>query len=154
MGPLTVEFSSAGTSDPDGDTLKYVWDFDAHGEVDSTQPNPTFTYQDNGVFDATLKVTDPSGRSASTSVQIIVGNTAPVVELTTSPAPGELFAFGDTVTYQVTVTDPEDGQIDCAGVSVTYILGHDQHGHPLSTSAGAPAWWRPLWMPATPVPVT
>jgi len=67
-------------------------------------------------------------------VQIIVGNTAPVVELTTSPAPGEPFAFGDTVTYQVTVTDPEDGQIDCAGVSVTYILGHDQHGHPLSTT--------------------
>ncbi len=134
--PLTVAFSSAGTSDPDGDTLNYAWDFDADGKVDSKQPNPTFTYQDNGVFDATLKVTDPSGRSASASVQIIVGNTAPVVELTTSPAPGQPFAFGDTVTYQVSVTDPEDGPVDCSRVSVTYILGHDQHGHPLSTSAG------------------
>ena len=134
--PLTVRFSSAGSSDPDGDTLSYAWDFDADGKVDSTQPNPTFTYQSNGLFEATLKVTDPSGRSASASVQIIVGNTAPVVELTTSPAPGEPFAFGDTVTYTVTVTDPEDGQIDCSRVSVTYILGHEQHGHPLSTSAG------------------
>ena len=134
--PLTVSFSSAGTSDPDGDTLRYAWDFEADGKVDSRQPNPTFTYQDNGVFDATLQVTDPSGRSASASVQIIVGNTAPMVELTTSPAPGEPFAFGDTVTYQVSVTDPEDGQIDCARVSVTYILGHDEHGHPQSTTAG------------------
>jgi cytochrome c len=74
----------------------------------------TFTYRSNGLFEATLKVTDPSGRSASASVQIIVGNTAPVVELTTSPAPGEPFAFSDTVTWQVTVTDPEDGQIDCS----------------------------------------
>ena len=93
--PLTVSFSSAGTSDPDGDTLRYAWDFEADGRVDSRQPNPTFTYQDNGVFDATLQVIDPSGRSASASVQIIVGNTAPVVELTTSPAPGEPFAFGE-----------------------------------------------------------
>jgi cytochrome c len=134
--PLTVRFSSSGTSDPDGDTLKYAWDFDADGKVDSTQPNPTYTYLKNGVFDATLTVTDPSGRSASASVQIIVGNTAPIVELTTSPAPGEPFAFGDTVTYSVTVTDPEDGQIDCSRVTVTYILGHEQHGHPLSTAAG------------------
>jgi cytochrome c len=134
--PLTVSFSSAGTNDPDGDTLRYAWDFEADGRVDSRQPNPTFTYQENGLFEATLKVTDPSGRSASASVQILVGNTAPVVELTTSPAPGEPFAFGDTVTYQVSVTDPEDGQIDCARVSVTYILGHDEHGHPQSTTAG------------------
>ncbi|HMG31894.1 MAG TPA: PKD domain-containing protein, partial [Jiangellaceae bacterium] len=134
--PLTVSFSSAGSSDPDGDTLSYAWDFDADGKVDSTQPNPTFTYQDGGLFEATLKVTDPSGRSASASVQIIVGNTAPVVELTTSPAPGQPFAFGQTVTFQVSVTDPEDGPIDCSRVSVTSILGHDQHGHPLSTSAG------------------
>jgi cytochrome c len=134
--PLTVRFSSAGTSDPDGDTLSYAWDFNADGKVDSKQPNPTFTYRSNGLFEATLRVTDPSGRSASASVQIIVGNTAPVVELTTSPAPGEPFVFGQTVTFNVTVTDPEDGQIDCSRVSVTYILGHETHGHPLSTSAG------------------
>ena len=65
---------------------------------------------------------------------IIVGNTAPVVELTTSPAPGEPFQFGDTVTYQVTVTD--DAPVDCSTVTVAYILGHDEHGHPLSSTAG------------------
>ena len=61
-------------------------------------PNPTFTYAENGVYDATLKVTDSTGRSAAASVVIIVGNQAPVVELTTSPAPGDPFQFGQTVT--------------------------------------------------------
>ena len=134
LPPLTVAFSSAGTSDPDGDALKYEWDFDADGKVDSNEPNPTYTYQENGAFDATLKVTDTTGRSAAASVMIIVGNIAPVVELTTSPAPGEPFQFGQSVTYTVTVTD--DTPIDCSTVRVTYILGHASHGHPLSTAAG------------------
>ena len=125
--PLTVQFSSAGTRDPDGDTLAYAWDFDADGDVDSRQPNPSFTYTERGIYDATLKVTDSTGRSASASVRIIVGNQAPVVNLdvesTTPP-----FNFGDTVHFTVEVTD--DQPVDCARVSVAYILGHDQHGHP------------------------
>jgi cytochrome c len=67
-------------------------------------------------------------------VVIIIGNTAPVVELTTSPAPGEPFQFGQQVTYTVTVTD--DSPVDCSTVTVGYILGHEEHGHPLSSSAG------------------
>ena len=41
--PLTVAFSSAGTTDPDGDRLRYAWDFDGDGKVDSTRPNPAAT---------------------------------------------------------------------------------------------------------------
>ena len=44
--PLTVAFSSEGTTDPDGDTkLQYAWDFDGDGKVDSRKarrdPTPT-----------------------------------------------------------------------------------------------------------------
>jgi PKD domain len=60
--PLTVTFPSEGTTDPDGDRLRYAWDFDADGRVDSNDPNPTFTYTENGVYDATLTVTDLGGR--------------------------------------------------------------------------------------------
>jgi hypothetical protein len=56
------------------------------------------------------------------------------VELTTSPAPGEPFQFDQQVTYQVTVTD--DAPVDCSTVTVGYILGHEEHGHPLSSTAG------------------
>jgi cytochrome c len=132
--PLTVQFSSAGTRDPDGDTLAYAWDFDADGDVDSRQPNGSFTYTERGIYEATLRVTDSSGRSASASVRITVGNQAPVVNLDTEPDPGEPFQFGQAVTFTVTVTD--DQPVDCARVTVAYILGHDQHGHPQSSTTG------------------
>jgi cytochrome c len=132
--PLTVQFSSAGTSDPDGDRLAYAWDFDADGTVDSRQPNASFTYTERGIYDATLRVTDTSGRSAAASVRIIVGNQAPVVTLDTEPDPNEPFQFGQSVTYTVTVTDEQP--VDCSRVTVAYILGHDQHGHPQSSTTG------------------
>jgi glucose/arabinose dehydrogenase len=131
--PLTVQFSSAGTEDPDGDNIAYAWDFDANGTVDSRAANPSFTYTQRGIYEATLRVTDTTGRSASNSVRIVIGNQAPVVRLTvvsTTPP----FGFGDTVNFTVTVTD--DQPVDCSRVSVAYILGHDQHGHPQSSTAG------------------
>jgi cytochrome c len=130
----TVQFSSEGTEDPDGDRFTYAWDFNMDGEVDSREPNPEYTYTENGAFDATLKVTDRTGRTAAASVPIIVGNKTPRVTLTTSPAPGEPFAFGQQVHYTVVVED--DAPVDCNKVQVNYILGHDQHGHPLSGSLG------------------
>ena len=36
--------------------------------------------------------------------------------------------------FTVEVTD--DQPVDCARVTVAYILGHDQHGHPQSSTAG------------------
>jgi cytochrome c len=131
---LTVSFSSAGTTDPDGDSLSYEWYLDDNDDVDSTAPNPTFTYKKDGVYLATLKVTDEHGRSASRYVEITVGNQPPVVDLTTSPAPGQPFTFGQTVTYSVNVTD--EAAIDCSRVQVHFIVGHDEHGHPQSTTAG------------------
>src|SRR4029079_18557592 len=42
--PRPVQFSSAGTSDANGDRLAYAWDFDSDGTVDSRVANPTHTY--------------------------------------------------------------------------------------------------------------
>jgi hypothetical protein len=47
--PLTVQFSSAGTTDANGDRLSYAWDFDSNGTVDSRAANPSFTYTARGV---------------------------------------------------------------------------------------------------------
>jgi cytochrome c len=131
--PLTVAFSSAGTSDPDLDKIAYAWDFDADGKVDSTVANPTYTYTKNGAYRATLKVTDRTGRSASAEVRILVGNQAPVVRFV-KPVAGQVFHFGDDVVFEVQVTD--DTEVDCSKVTVAFILGHEQHGHPLSSTAG------------------
>src|SRR4029453_15701955 len=133
LSPLTVQFSSAGTTDADGDALRYAWDFDADGRVDSRAQNPSFTYTEDGVYEATLIVTDSTGRRAWASVRIVVGNQIPVVTLPAEP-PGGPFQFGDVVTFTVTVED--DAPVDCSRVTVAYILGHNEHGHPLSSTAG------------------
>ncbi|GAB3855402.1 hypothetical protein GCM10027610_088660 [Dactylosporangium cerinum] len=59
----------------------------------------------------------------------------PTVRIVT-PANGSLVSFGDTVPYQITVTDPEDGTVDCGRVRMTYILGHDTHGHQITSQTG------------------
>ncbi|MFI8194340.1 PQQ-dependent sugar dehydrogenase [Streptomyces sp. NPDC085946] len=133
QAPLRVRFSSAGTTDQDGDALTYRWDF-GDGAT-STSADPTHTYRRNGTYTATLTAKDPSGRTGSASVQIVVGNTAPKVVLET-PKDGQLFSFGDAVPFTVKVTDPEDTTIDCAKVKVTFVLGHDTHGHPLTSANG------------------
>ncbi|MER5347905.1 PQQ-dependent sugar dehydrogenase [Streptomyces mirabilis] len=131
---LKVSFSSAGSSDADGDALTYSWDFGDGGT--STAANPSHKYKTNGTYTATVTAKDATGRTGSASVQIVVGNTAPKVVIE-QPRDGQLFNFGDPVPFKVKVTDPEDGRaIDCAKVKVTFILGHDSHGHPLTSANG------------------
>ncbi|GAA2375380.1 PQQ-dependent sugar dehydrogenase [Dactylosporangium salmoneum] len=130
--PLTVNFSSAGSSTPAGG-LTYQWTFGDGGT--STAPNPSHTYTTNGNYTAVLTVRNSGNRTSSSSVAITVGNTAPTVTLT-APPDGGFFQWGDRVNFSVTVTDPEDGSINCADVKVQAILGHDTHGHPLDTYTG------------------
>jgi PKD repeat protein len=134
--PLTVQFDGDESSDADpGDSIRFAWDFDGNGTVDSIDPNPSHTYTATGVYTAKLTITDSSGKTGSANTTITVGNTSPTVAVTT-PVEGGLFAFGDTIPFAVTVTDPEDGAIDCSRVQVTFVLGHDTHGHAEETTTG------------------
>jgi PKD repeat protein len=72
--PVTVAFSSAGSSDPDGTIVGTSWSF-GDGTT-STAPNPSRTYSTAGSYTAVLTVTDNSGLTATASVVITV--TAPV----------------------------------------------------------------------------
>ena len=144
QAPLTVQFSSEGSRDEDpGDSITFAWDFDNDGTVDSTDPNPRFTYTANGVYTARLTVTDSTGRTASASTVITVGNTAPTLTINT-PLDGDFFTFGQNIPFTVTGSDPEDGAIDspaeCARVMVTFVLVHDTHGH---AEDSTPATWDP-----------
>ena len=133
--PLTVNFSSEGTTDSDpGDSIRFEWDF-GDGSPISTESNPTHTYTERGRFTAKLTVFDSSGEQAAASTIITVGNTSPTVTVKL-PLDGGTFAFGDKIPYEVTVTDPEEGAVPCADVQVTFVLGHDEHGHGEESKAG------------------
>ncbi|MFJ1549229.1 ThuA domain-containing protein [Streptomyces sp. NPDC088246] len=133
--PLKVDFSSEGSNDPDGDTLSYAWDFDGDGTYDSTDANPSHTYTVKGDFAAQLKVTDSTGKSGYANIPVTAGNTAPKVTID-FPVSGKLIEFGDKIPYKVTVTDPEDGPVDCSKVTVNPALGHDDHEHPTTDIPG------------------
>jgi PKD repeat protein len=133
--PLTVNFSSVGSSDPDpGDSISFDWDF-GDGSPHSMDPNPSHTYTVRGRYTAQLTVTDSSGKSSVATTIITAGNTSPTVTIDT-PVAGGTFDFGDDIPFSVTVTDPEDGPIACSEVQVTFVLGHDTHGHAEASTTG------------------
>lgn len=137
-GPLAVEFDASGSSHPDELGLSYAWDFENSGTFTEGDAVESYTYTEDGQYQARVRVTDTSGRVSLASVTITVGNTAPVVEIV-SPVDGSFTDWGDEVAFEVKVTDPDE-TIDCSRVLWSYGLGHDNtHTHPLFTGSGCTA---------------
>jgi glucose/arabinose dehydrogenase len=138
--PLTVQFDGSGSSDPDsGDTLDYGWDLDGDGQYDdSTAVAPSYTYTSQGVYTASLRVTDSHGASSTAAVTINVGNTAPTATIT-SPAPGTTWKVGDVIEFAGGATDAQDGPLPASALSWALILHHcpsNCHTHPLQSFDG------------------
>lgn len=109
--PLTVNFNSEGTLDYDkDDSLKYEWKFNSL-EVQSSKPNPTFTFTAPGIYKVTLTVTDKEGAAASADIHIKAGNDAPVLTLD-MPSRGSFYWEKDKIPYRILLTDTEDGSLE------------------------------------------
>ncbi|CAH0999302.1 hypothetical protein LEM8419_00600 [Neolewinella maritima] len=76
--PLSVQLSSAGSSDPDGTITSYAWTWNG-GSATGPSPKATFT---TGTYQVTLTVTDNQGAKATDLVSITA--TAPPTTGTTS----------------------------------------------------------------------
>jgi glucose/arabinose dehydrogenase/regulation of enolase protein 1 (concanavalin A-like superfamily) len=126
LAPLAVNFSSAGSVDPDGTALTYLWDF-GDGTT-STDPNPSHTYTANGTYSVTLTVSDGQ-KTATTSVTVTVGNRLPTVSIDT-PVIGTKYNAGDIISYSGSATDPEDGILPPSAFSWTIHFQHADHVHP------------------------
>jgi PKD repeat protein len=71
IAPLTVNFSSAGSNDPDGSIASYSWNF-GDGSALSTLQSPSHVYSSPGTFTAVLTVTDNRGATGSAQVVVTV----------------------------------------------------------------------------------
>jgi glucose/arabinose dehydrogenase/PKD repeat protein len=139
--PLTVKFKGSASSDPEGGTLRFDWDF-GDGTAHSTSKDPSHSYGKTGEFDARLKVTDPAGAGATATVHISVGNTAPVASIT-APAEGAQYRAGMPVTLSGTGTDKEDGTLADSKLSWHIVLVHADHAHDFITVGGRSASFTP-----------
>ena len=131
--PLNVNFSSAGTADPDGDLISYDWQF---GDgASSTLANPTHTFVTSGVFNTALTVTDVHGAKTAKSIKIFAGNQAPVANIT-NPASGSLYKALESITVTGQGTDTEDGVLAPSATSWTVLLHHNTHVHTITQATG------------------
>ncbi|HTJ01007.1 MAG TPA: PKD domain-containing protein [Dongiaceae bacterium] len=107
-----IQFSSAGTSDPDGNSLFLFWNF-GDGTT-STNPNPSHVYGGIGDYLVSLFANDGYGgtTSARTHVQITRPNRAPVAVV--SNAPNFIIRLGETLNLNGA------GSYDLDGDPITY----------------------------------
>ena len=143
--PLSVQFSAKASEDVDGDALAYSWFFNGENEQ-SQEVEPRFTFDEVGKYRVKLTVTDPAGRSASSTQEILVGNEPPEVSIALA-VNNHLYWDGRQLSYEVKVVDKEDGSTEDGSldpskvwVSLTYIaegedlvtaaLGHQQQSTP------------------------
>ena len=110
----TVSFTGSATDAGSCDTHTYEWEF-GDGYT-STNQNPTHVYGDNGVFTATLTVTDDDGASSDPDIVVItVDNVAP-------SASGLSYAWCDenTIRSMIVQNIDDPGSDD---ITITWDLG-------------------------------
>src|SRR6266540_362546 len=136
--PLTVNFSSAGTNDPNGRPLTYSWNF-GDGAT-STQANPSHTYTAAGTYAAILTATNNVPASANATVQITAGSRPPTA-IITSPTAATLYRTGDTINFSGSATDYDGSPIAADHLSWQVIAHHCPQGschmHFLQQASGA-----------------
>ncbi len=138
--PLTVQFSSFNTYDQDGGTLAYLWNF-GDGTT-STEANPVKTYNPGSSpagFPVTLTVTDNTSLTATTSVNVSINNSAPVIVATSVDA---INTFNPGVTTPVSLSATvTDANHSAAQLSYQWevLLYHNAHSHPVQSFTTATA---------------
>jgi len=131
-GPLTVQFSGRDSSDPQGRSVSYEWDFGDH-TTGSTEANPLHVFEASAntpvAYTVTLKVTNDLGKFSTAALRISVNNTPPSVAITSLASTTTYPMTADTtVAMTASVSDAEQGQ---AGLKYAWqvTLHHNNHVH-------------------------
>lgn len=95
--PLTVHFDGTASTDPDGTIVNFAWDFG--DRTYGTGESITHTYNESGIFNVILTVTDDDGAKDQDIVTIIAGNPPPKAVIEAVPTSGWLPL---TVTFDAT----------------------------------------------------
>ncbi len=125
--PLSVTFSSAGSLDPDGQPLTFLWSFDDGNTSTAAAPTHVFTAPGTRRFDVTLTVTDAAGATAQASLPIFANHTLPAAQILT-PLDGTRYSTAAATSYQLTRSVTESpGHPTTTQWRV--FLHHNEHSH-------------------------
>lgn len=134
--PLTVNFSSQGSSDPEGTPLIYNWNF-GDGST-SNEANPTKTFNNEGQYAVSLSVSDGTSTTPASNLSISVG-TPPTVTIN-SPSPTLKFSGNDVINFSASARQVNGQQIATSSLRTSVVLHHSSHTHPflgpLNTGVG------------------
>ncbi|MTB50438.1 ThuA domain-containing protein [Lewinella sp. W8] len=110
--PLQVSLDAEGTEDADGDALEYSWSAASDNGFNETYSGQVadFTLEEPGIYQVVLTVDDGNGGTAKQTLELVVGNEPPVVELDLS-GNRSFFTPGQPIQYAVNVNDAEDGSL-------------------------------------------
>jgi probable HAF family extracellular repeat protein len=90
-GPATgfrssvLTWDGSGSSDTNGDTLSYRWDFGDGSTLTTSTPTATHSYATEGSYRVTLTVNDGETSSSPVSVDVTIQNRPPIAKIDYSP---------------------------------------------------------------------
>lgn len=117
--PMEVLLSAEGSIDFDGDKLSFHWTIQPANEgvpIIMEEQEPLLTLEQAGVYEVNLRVSDAHGAVDETSFEIIAGNQRPEVKIEITKGNRSFFFPNETIHYEVTVIDPEDGSTADGGI--------------------------------------
>ncbi len=121
--PLTVQFAGRNSIDYDADPLTYKWNF-GNEEAESSETNPSYTFEEPGVYQVELTVTDKEGKESSTTTEIKVGNELPQLSWAINKG-NQTFFWPDqplNLNYAINVSDVEDGSLTGGTIDPSRVI--------------------------------
>ena len=134
--PFNLKLSAKGTTDADGDVLKYTWKVASKSGFNKiiTTSDASVTLAKAGIYKATLTVDDGKGGINTQSMEITAGNEPPVLTLEMPKSNKSFYVANKSFSYDIKVSDKEDGALgkgidpENVAVSIDYLAeGFDKN---------------------------
>ncbi len=134
-GPLTMSFDASESKNPEGGTLRYIWDF-GDGTTETTDtPTNSHTYAQRGRYTVKLRVENAASGAADTAtIDVFPGNQPPEPTVQ-GPADESRFVVDEQLRATGSATDPDGDGVQSLEWQV--LQHHDQnHTHPWASGSG------------------
>jgi PKD repeat protein len=129
-----ISLNAGASSDPDGDSLTFSWDF-GDGST-ATGPEPSHIYGVPGIHTARLTVTDPQGGLATRDLEVLVSPSGSFALARTRTLDGNGHPLGGVVVSQTSPTgpstltsDPESGFLSLGGGAGEHTWSFSRDGY-------------------------